>query len=134
MTRTAASLGAAVLAASLWLLWNYEHEHTRIRAPWTGATYVACGLCFVAAGYLGRGWRALLFAAVAAAAAVLLVDPLVWPDEPPVGPDDAVGSESCDPGCITREFEVVLAATAAATLAAAGMLVRRGLGRVRRRG
>jgi len=43
------SLVAAVLGALLWLLWAFEHEHTGIRAPWTGVTYVAAASAFVAA-------------------------------------------------------------------------------------
>ena len=43
------ALAAAVLGAVLWLAWNYEHEHTAIRAPLTGMTLVASALAFVAA-------------------------------------------------------------------------------------
>jgi hypothetical protein len=75
VNRTLASLLAAGIAASLWLLWNFEHEHTSIRAPWTGLTYAASGLALIASGVVGRGWRALAAATVAALVAVALVDP-----------------------------------------------------------
>jgi hypothetical protein len=38
MTRTLASIVMGLVAGALWLLWNFEHEHTTIRAPWTGIT------------------------------------------------------------------------------------------------
>jgi len=128
MNRTLASIVLAVLAATLWLLWNLEHEHTSIRAPWTGVTYAASGLGFLAAGVVGRGWRSLVVAIAAAAAAVMLVDRLVWRSEP-----SASGvQESCDPGCLSLQAIVVIACTAAAVLAAVGILLRRIVGPGRR--
>src|SRR5688572_10248794 len=97
MNRTVASIVMAVLGAALWLLWNFEHEHTSIRAPWTGLTYAACAFAFLAVGIVGRGWRAVALATVAAGAAVVVVDPLLshrGPSEPPL-------EASCDPGCIS---------------------------------
>jgi hypothetical protein len=123
VNRTIASLLAALIAASLWLLWNFEHEHTSIRAPWTGLTFAASVLGFIASGVMGRGWRALACAVVAAAAAIVLVDPLVWQSEPAEPGTD----QSCDPGCISREGAVVLASVAAAGLATIGILLRRAL-------
>ena len=121
MNRTVASLLAAVVAAILWLVWNFEHEHTGIRAPWTGLTLAASALGFMAVGVVARGWRVVLFAAVAAAGAVVLVDPLVWQTEPA----DPVSAESCDPGCISREAAVVMAGIAAGALATLGIVLRR---------
>ena len=121
VNRTLASLLVAIIAASLWLLWNLEHEHTSIRAPWTGLTLAASAVAFVTSGVLGRGWRALACAAVAAAVAVVLVDPLIWKSEP-AGP---VTEESCDPGCISLEVAVGLSGVAAAVLATLGILLRR---------
>lgn len=118
----------AVLAAALWLLWNFEHEHTSIRAPWTGLSYAASAIAFMAAGAVGRGWRAVIAAAAAAAAAVVLVDPLVWHSE---GSEPGL-EESCDPGCISRQAAVVLGGAAAAALAAVGIVGRRTLGLARR--
>ena len=113
----------AILAVALWLAWNYEHESTSIRAPWTGATYVASALAFVAVGYFGRGLPAVLIAAGAAVAGILLVGPLVWHggielDPPPT-------TEDCDPGCIPIEAAAVMAAVATGFLAALGILLRR---------
>ena len=118
----------AALAAALWLLWNFEHEHTSVRAPWTGLTYAASALAFVATGVTGRGWRAIATAVAAASIAVILVDPLVWRGEP-------IGSsleESCDPGCISPEAAVGIAGAAAAALATCGIVLRRARGLVRR--
>jgi hypothetical protein len=123
--RTLRSLALAVCGAALWLLWTYEHEHTSIRAPWTGLTYAAAALAFVAAGIAGRGWRAVAVAAVAAAAAVVLVDPLVWRDED----TEPVPGQSCDPGCISPEVAVVMAGAEAAVLATVGIALRRTIGR-----
>lgn len=121
MNRTLASLVAAIIAASLWLLWNFEHENTSIRAPWTGLTFAASVLGFVACGVVGRGWRAPACAGLAAAAAVLLVDPLVWHSEPGE-------SENCDPACIPPEVFLVSLSVAAALLATIGILLRRAHG------
>src|ERR671917_425015 len=110
VNRTIASLLAAVVAASLWLLWNFEHEHTSVRAPWTGLTLAASAVAFITSGALGPGWRALACAIVAAAVAVVLVHPLVLHSEP-AGP---VRGESCDPGCISLEVAVALSGVAAA--------------------
>jgi hypothetical protein len=121
VNRTLASLVAAVVAAILWLVWNFEHEHTGIRAPWTGVTLVASALGFVAVGLAATGWRAVLCAMVAAAAAVVLVDPLVWQTEP----SEPVPFESCDPGCISREAAVVMASIVAGALATLGIVLRR---------
>ncbi len=129
MNRTSAALLVAVLAAALWLLWSFEHEHTRIRAPWTGLTLAASVAGFVAVGIVGRGWRAVAFAAAAAAAAVLLVDPLIWRSEP-VEPGTPV---SCDPGCISLEAAAVFSATAGCVLASVGICLRRAFGVVKRR-
>jgi hypothetical protein len=118
VNRTVASLLAAVVAAILWLVWNFEHEHTSIRAPWTGMTLVASALAFVAVGLAATGWRAVLFAVVAAAGAVVLVEPLVWQTEP-------ISVESCDPGCISREAAVVIASIVAGALATLGIVLRR---------
>ncbi len=121
MNRTLASLLAAVIAASLWLLWNFEHEHTSIRAPWTGLTYAALVLAFIASGVIGRGWRALACAIVGAVVAVVLVEPLIWQGESA----ETVMDQSCDPGCISPEAAVVLSSVAAAVLATIGILLRR---------
>jgi hypothetical protein len=121
VNRTVASLLAAVVAAILWLVWSNEHGHTSIRAPWTGVTLVASALGFVAVGLAATGWRAVLFAVVAAASAVVLVDPLVWKTEP----SEQVSVESCDPGCISREAAVVMASIAAGALATLGVVLRR---------
>ena len=122
MNRTLASLLLVVLGAALWLLWNFEHEHTRIRAPWTGLTQVASACSFVAAGVVGRGWRVVAGAAVVAAAAVLLVEPLVSRSEPPLEPGYV---SSCDPGCISGPPLYVLAGIVAAALTVVGILLRR---------
>jgi hypothetical protein len=126
VNRTLASLLAAVIAASLSLLWNFEHEHPSIRAPWTGLTFAASVLAFIASGVMGRGWRALA-CAIVAAVAVVLVEPLIWPSEPA----EPVTGQSCDPGCISREAAVVLSGVAAAVLATIGILLRRALALVR---
>ena len=123
VNRTIASLLAAVVAASLWLLWNFEHEHTSIRAPWSGLTFAASVLGFIASGIVGRGWRAVVCAVAAAAVAVVLVDPLIWQSDPAEPGTD----ESCDPGCISPEGAMVLASAAAAALATIGILLRRAL-------
>jgi hypothetical protein len=128
VSRTLASLLAAAIAASLWLVWNFEHEHTNIRAPWTGLTFAASVLGFIACGVLGRGWRALLCAIAAAVAAVVLVEPLVWQSEAV----EPVTGESCDPACISREAAVVFASVATAALATIGILLRRALALARR--
>jgi hypothetical protein len=128
MTRTLASIVMGLVAGALWLLWNFEHEHTTIRAPWTGITLVGSALAFVAVGLLGRGWRALTIGIVAAAATVLLDAP-VWDREP------ATASRlegDCDPGCISLEAAVVIAGAAAAALAAVGIVLRRAVGLVSR--
>jgi hypothetical protein len=125
MRSIAESSAFALVAVGLWLLWNVEHESTGIRAPWTGATYVASACGFVAAGYVGTGWRALLIAAVAAAAAVLLLDPLIG---------NAGDSGDCDPGCISTEAAASMAASPATFLAALGISLRRVVGRLRTAG
>jgi hypothetical protein len=129
VSRTLASLLVAVIAASLWLVWNFEHEHTGIRAPWTGLTLAASALGFVAAGVIGRGWRALVGAALAAALAVALVDPLIWQTEAV----EPLPGERCDPGCISLESAVVISSGAAAVLATVGILLRRLIHAVPRR-
>jgi hypothetical protein len=121
VNRTVASLLAAAAAAILWLVWNFEHEHTSIRAPWTGVTLVASALGFVAVGLAATGWRAVFFAVVAAAVAVGLIEPLVWQAEP----SEPVSGESCDPGCISREAAVVMASVVAGALATVGIVLRR---------
>ena len=123
MNRTPAAVVVAVLAAALLLLWSFEHEHTTIRAPWTGLTYAAAVAGFIAVGLVGRGWRAVASAAIAAAAA-LAVDSLVWRSEP-IEP-----GTSCDPGCISREFFAVFYAIASSFLASIGILLRRASARV----
>lgn len=82
---------------------------------------MASALGFVAVGLAATGWRAVLCAMVAAAAAVVLVDPLVWQTEP----SDPVPFESCDPGCISREAAVVMASIVAGALATLGIVLRR---------
>jgi hypothetical protein len=129
MNRTIASLLAAAVAASMWLLWNFEHDHTSLRAPWTGMTAGASLLGFVASGVVGQGRRALVGAIVAAAAAAVLVDPLMWSSQPIERGTD----QSCDPGCISREGAVMIASVAAAALATIGILLRRGLALARGR-
>jgi hypothetical protein len=124
MRSAAWSFAFAFIAVVLWLVWNYEHEYTGIRAPWTGATYVASLCAFVAAGYFGRGLPALLIAAVAAVAAWVLVDPLVWHSSEGV-PVPPTGGDGCDPGCISTEAAAIMAAVSAALLAAFGILLRR---------
>ena len=118
----------AAVGAGLWLLWTFEHEHTDVRAPWTGLTYAASALAFIVAGVMGRGWRAVAAAVAAACIAVMVVEPLVWG----TGPARSGLEESCDPGCISPEAAVVLAGTAAAALAALGILLRRALQLARR--
>ena len=131
MNRTLASLLPAVLGAALWLLWTVEHDHTRIRAPWTGLTLVASALAFVAAGVVGRGWRAVAGAALVAAAAVLLrFEAPIAESEPPLEPGYV---SSCDPGCIPVAAACVLAAAAGAALSTIGILLRRGLRAIRGR-
>ncbi|MDP8908365.1 MAG: hypothetical protein M3N47_04450 [Chloroflexota bacterium] len=78
MNRTARSLLLALLGVALWLGWVAEHEHTSIRAPWTGLTLVASGLLFIASGVVGRGWRALLGVAVAVAAGAVLRELVIY--------------------------------------------------------
>lgn len=129
MRSTLSSIVAACIGAALWLLWAVEHEHTSVRAPWTGMTYVAAACGFVAAGYLGRRWPALVIAALAAVAATVLVDPLVWQSDPAREP---TYSGDCDPGCISTGAAAVMAAVAAALLAALGMLLRAAVTRLRR--
>jgi hypothetical protein len=80
-------------------------------------------LAFIASGVIGRGWRALACAIVAAVVAVVFVDPLIWQSEPA----EPVTDQSCDPGCISREAAVVLSSVAAAVLATIGILLRRAL-------
>jgi len=129
MNRTLSALLVAVLAAAVWLLWSFEHENTSIRAPWTGLTYAASVAGFVVVGIVGRGWRAVAFAAAAAAAAVLLVEPLTWPSEPA----EPGTSLSCDPGCIPREAAVAFYSAAACVLASVGICLRRAFGLAHRR-
>jgi hypothetical protein len=123
MKRTHQSLLAAVFAAALWLAWVFKHEHTSIRAPWTGLTLAASALGFVAVGVLGRGWRAVLCAVAAAAVAVVLVHPLILHS----GPVERGAEESCDPGCVSLEAGMVFAGAVAGALASLGILLRRGL-------
>jgi len=103
MNRTARSFALALLAGALWIGWIAEHEHTSIRAPWTGLTLVASGVVFIAAGVVGRGWRTLASPVIVVPVAVVLTDLLVLPnvdvDEPFV--------PSCDPGCIPGWFFVL---------------------------
>jgi hypothetical protein len=122
-----AALGTllAFLAVALWLLWNYEGDHTGIRAPWTGATFVASAAAFVAVGYFGRGLPALLIAAAAAVTGIVLVDPLIWHSSSAIELDPPWTPEDCDPGCISTQAAATAAAIAAALLAALGMLLRR---------
>jgi len=127
MNRTLASASAAVIAAVLWLVWNVEHEHTSVRAPWTGLTLAGSLLGFVLAGIVGRGWRAVLSASAAAIAAAVVVEPLAW-QLPPPEPELA---ESCDPGCIPYSAFVAFTAIAAAALSALGIAVRRAVALLR---
>jgi hypothetical protein len=114
---------AAAGAAFLWLLWNFEHEHTGVRAPWTGLTLAASALGFVACGVLGRGVRAVACAAGAATVAVVLLAAVVWQG----GSIEPGAAESCDPGCISLGGALLLSSLTAAALAALGMLLRRGI-------
>lgn len=119
----------AVLGASLWLLWNAEHEFTSVRAPWTGLTLAASVGAFVTVGCVGRGPWTVLASACAAGFAVLVVDPLIWRSEPlPAGVP-----ESCDPGCIGLGAAIVIAGVAAAVLATMGVITRRAAQVIRRR-
>jgi hypothetical protein len=122
MNRTVASLLAAVVGAILWLVWNFEHEETSIRAPWTGLTLAASAAGFMAAGIAGRGSRAVLAAVAAALGALGLVDPLVWQNDESWLSDPP---ERCDPGCITLPAAVVMTGAVSGGLAALGILLRR---------
>jgi hypothetical protein len=128
MTRILASIVMAFVAVALRLLWEYEHEHTNIRAPWTGITYAGSALAFVAVGVLGRGWRALAIA-TAVAATTVLIDHQVWNPEPSTAPRL---EGDCDPACIPLEAAVVIAGATAAAPAAFGIALRRAVGRARR--
>ncbi|HEX2086670.1 MAG TPA: hypothetical protein VHF89_13400 [Solirubrobacteraceae bacterium] len=121
MGRTMITAALALLAGALWMLWAFAHEHTSIRAPWTGLTYALSVTTFVVVGVVGRGWRALACSASAGVAAALLVDPLISRSEP-LASDAAA---SCDPGCISTGAFVVMAAAASAALACVGILLRR---------
>jgi len=59
-----------------------SRSNTSIQAPWTGLTFAASVLGFIASGVVGRDWRALACAILTAAAAVVLVDPLIRQSEP----------------------------------------------------
>ncbi len=123
MTRTACGFSPALLAGALWLGWMAEHEHTSIRAPWTGVTLVASGIVFVAAGVVGRGWRALASPVIVVPVALALTDLLVLPS---VEVDEEFVS-SCDPGCIPTWFFVLTLTVAASLLVAIGIVLRRAL-------
>ena len=125
----ACSAVLALIAAGLWVVWDYEQALTSIRAPWTGVTYAASVGGFVAAGYFGRGVRALLIAAAAAAAALVLVDPLVW-QHTGGDPVPITSPADCDPGCISTEAAATMGALGAAFLAAMGIVLRRAAQRV----
>jgi hypothetical protein len=71
---TVEALLAALVGVGLCVLWNVEHEHTSIRAPWTGLTLGASAAAFVAAGVVGRGWRAVVVCAAVVAGAAVLVE------------------------------------------------------------
>lgn len=118
MTRTLACLAVAAAAAGLYLLWGYEHDHTGIRAPWTGLTLAASALGFVAVGIVGRGWRALLATALVAGATMA---GQLFPWRSSV--HEAV--ESCDPACISLPVAVLTAVLAAVTLTVLGIGLRR---------
>ena len=111
---------AAGIGAGLYLGWGYLSEYEHLRAPWTGVMLVASGLAFVSAGVTGRGWRAVLASVfMAGLGALVLTDP--WSSEPlPQG-----GPESCDPGCISPEGFITMAALVAAALTIAGIALRR---------
>ena len=115
------TLLVALVAAGLWLIWNVEHEHTGIRAPWTGLTLVSSAVAFVVLGVVGRGWRALLAAATATIAASLLVAFVVWGGTSAAAPAES----SCDPGCIPLGVGLVMESLLAVLLAAAGIALRR---------
>jgi hypothetical protein len=104
-------MGRAALArAALWLAWHLEETQTGIRAPWTGVTLAAGAAAFLAAGWLGRGRRAVGASALAGAVAVAV---LLVPDR------------DCDPECASPARSLVLGAAAAAVLAGVGALARR---------
>jgi hypothetical protein len=63
MNPTVEALLAALVGVDLCVLWNVEHEYTSIRAPWTGLTLGASAAAFIAAGVVGRGWRAVVVCA-----------------------------------------------------------------------
>ena len=122
MSATARSFLLTLLAAALWVGWLAEHEETSIRAPWTGLTLVASAVAFVAAGVVGRGWRALVAPVVAVPAALVVADLLVFSD---VEVDESFVS-SCDPGCIPTSVFVLTLTIVAVLLIALGIVVRRG--------
>lgn len=123
MRRTVVATAVAAVGAALWLGWNYAHEETALRAPWTGAALIAAGAAFVLVGVVGRTPRALLPSVVMAVAAVLLVDPLVWHSNP-----IETEAEGCDPGCISTEAAAAGAAVASAALTTLGITLRRAIG------
>lgn len=102
---------------------DVEREHTRIRAPWTGLTTVTSALAFVAVGFVGRGWKALLAAGAAAVGAVYL-SPLVLWGHGRWSYEEPVDESSCDPGCISFDFFAGTAAVLAVILAATGIAAR----------
>lgn len=76
MGRTAKSFlwalaGGAIYAASVIAL--SQTQTTDIGAPWRVATLIVAGSCYVVAGFVGRGWRALLGIAVLGVPGWLLV-------------------------------------------------------------
>ena len=117
----------ALLGAVVWLAWNVEHDHTSIRAPWTGATLGASACAFIAVGVIGRGWRAILASLVIAAAVTLLVAVGLWDalESDPLHTPSPDIPESCDPGCIPLAFFVIFTAAEATALTALGIVGRR---------
>ena len=118
MNPTVKSVSATLVGVCLFLLWNVEHEHTSIRATWTGLTVGASALALIAAGAMGRGWRAVVVCAAVVAGAALVAEAFFLDSEP-------IRNEPCDPGCISREAAIIGAVVIAAALAAVGVLLRR---------
>jgi hypothetical protein len=123
MNPTREALLAALVGVGLCVLWNVEHEHTSIRAPWTGLTLGASAAAFIAAGVVGGGWRAVIVCAAVVAGAAVLVEGFFLDSEP-------VSDEACDPGCISPEAATIGAVVIAAALATLGIAVRRGVAAV----
>ncbi|MGH2918715.1 MAG: hypothetical protein ACRDLS_08995 [Solirubrobacteraceae bacterium] len=126
MHRNARSFLWASSGAALVVALGAEGDETGIQAPWTGLTLAAAALAFVAAGIVGRGWRALMGALVLGVpAAVILAIDLTQASEV-----EAVAS--CDRGCPPGYFYVVILTVIPALLITAGMVLRRLSGWFRR--